>query len=206
MDERLPLPSPRRCFFLTALLLAACQPSPTSQGDARQTQELGSRGSPAPASEPLLPAEQRRLKDLLPLRLLACERVSAKSESTGTLGTGVSLAEADYEGASTPAVPRRRLFLRLTDAKGLGSLVGATAALAGTDIDKVTDDGHEKTTDFQGRKAYERYSKSARQGELHVVVADRFLVELAGEELTIEELRAAMRELDVGRLEALRKS
>jgi hypothetical protein len=122
------------------------------------------------------------------------------------LDRGVSLAEADYESAATAATPARKLLLRFTAVKQPGSLAGATAALLEVEIDRETEDGHEKSTTIDGRKAYERYSRGARQGEVHVVVADRFLVELAGEGVTLEELRAAWKEIELARLEALPKT
>ena len=61
----------------------------------------------------------------------------------------------------------------------MGTLSGVTAmafAWVNVEIDKEGTSGYERTTTVSGRKAYERYDKATRTGELDVIVAGRFIV------------------------------
>ena len=76
-------------------------------------------------------------------------------------------------------------------------------ALAGwsmAEIDKETTTGYEKTTKIEGYKAFEKYDNEGKSGELNVLVADRFVVNVQGDHITVDQLKGALKDLDLTKL------
>lgn len=138
----------------------------------------------------------RELKALLPESLEGFERVDAGGQTTGAMGLQVSTAHARFEGSDGA-----RLDLKITD---VGSMK-AFAALAGTgwmgvQIDKEDSDGYEKTLEFEGHPAFETYRRSGERGELKLIVAERFMVEVDGRRAKMDAVREAARAVDLAGL------
>jgi hypothetical protein len=72
------------------------------------------------------------------------------------------------------------------------------------EIDKEGDSGYERTTTMSGRKAYERYNKGARTGELDVIVAGRFIVGAKASGVEMKVFKEMVAKLDLARLDALK--
>ncbi|MBI4605198.1 MAG: hypothetical protein HY721_24805 [Planctomycetes bacterium] len=182
---------------------APIKPNAAAQLEAARKTASGAAEAAAGAKSPEL-ADHRQLKGLLPESLPGLKRASVKSEKTGALGFSVSLAEAEYEGQEDADGNAKRIEARLTDTAGVGGLMGATAAWTLAEIDRESDEGYEKSTTLNGRRAFEKYQKEGKHGELQVIVADRFLVEVSGDQVTMEELKAALGKIDLAKLEALK--
>jgi len=115
------------------------------------------------------------------------------------MGIASSKAEATYEDAKGG-----RIALEITD---VGTLSGVTAmafAWVNVEIDKEGDSGYERTTTVGGRKAYERYDKATRSGELDVIVAGRFIVGAKATGVDMKVFKEAVTKLDLEKLEALK--
>lgn len=80
--------------------------------------------------------------------------------------------------------------------KDMGTLSGmaamATVGWALAEIDKETETGYERTSTYQGYKSHEEYNRSSKDGEVTVLVADRFVVEVRGNNLPMEAIMAAL--------------
>ena len=70
-------------------------------------------------------------------------------------------------------------------------------------IDKETETGYEKTGIWDGRKTFEKYNNKSKRGEMKVIVANRFIVEVDGDGLPIDTIKAAAKSVDYAKLEAL---
>jgi len=143
----------------------------------------------------------RKLKELIPEELDGMKRTSAKGEKTNSFGIKVSQAEGDFKSEDG----QQNIKLTIID---LGSMKGLTgmALFAWTmaDIDKETDDGYEKTTEFEGYKAFEKYNTSSNSGDLEVIVGDRFMVKGEGWGVDMDAIHNAVRSIDLGSLEGMK--
>lgn len=153
-------------------------------------------GAGAPSKAPLV--DFRELKALLPESLAGLKRKSASGEKSAAMGMGVSEAKAEYGGEG-----KGRLRVKLIDTGGMAGFAAAAFAMAGVEIDKETEDGYEKTTKIDGRKAFEKYNNSSKNGEIKIFVGNRMLVEVDGDDLPMETLKEAVEKIDIGKLEAL---
>jgi uncharacterized ParB-like nuclease family protein len=147
------------------------------------------------------PVDSRELEKLLPAAAGGLPRTEASGEKTDQMGVKVSVARAVYERGEEPG----RIDLQIVD---LGSLTGFAAvgatAWAMADVNNQDEDGYEKTFLYSGCKAYEKYDRPGRQGELKVLVADRFVLEISGSDVSMDEIKAAAGAVDLGRLKAMK--
>jgi hypothetical protein len=139
-----------------------------------------------------------RLKVFLPDTLGGLKRSTASAERNGALGMQVAEAKAHYQDDSG-----RGLDLDIID---LGSARGlaAFASWAGTESEKETETGYEKTYKQGDRLIHERWDSSGKNGEYGAVLAERFSVKVAGAASGIEELKSDFGSLNLSGLEALR--
>ncbi|MSO21891.1 MAG: hypothetical protein EXQ58_01275 [Acidobacteria bacterium] len=83
----------------------------------------------------------------------------------------------------------------------MGTLSGlaamTTVGWAMVEIDKKTETGYEKTSTYQGYKSHEEYNQNRKDGEVTVLVADRFVVEVRGNKLPMEAIMAALSAIDL---------
>ena len=150
----------------------------------------------ASGGKPIEPVDFRQLKELLPESVAGMQRTEASGEKSTALGMTVSKAVARYAGDS-----RGSIDLTISDignASGFASL--ALYAWANNEIDKDSQTGYEKTTLFQGHKAYEKYDKRDRSGELGVLINKRFVVEAKGNDVSMEDLKNVLGKLDLDKL------
>jgi hypothetical protein len=146
------------------------------------------------------PVDFRELKTLLPESLSGMKRTDAKGEKTAAFGINVSKAEGNYQAESGANID-----ISISD---LGSMTGLTAIAAYgwamADIDRETDNSYEKTTTYSGHKAHEQYEKSRQHGEIEVLVGNRFVVELKGNQISMDQLKAALGKVDLGKLDGMK--
>ena len=143
----------------------------------------------------------RELKDLLPAELEDMNRTSASGEKSNAFGIKVSKAEGEYKSEDS----KQKIKITIMDMGSMKGLAGMTAfAWSWAEIDKETDDGFERTFEYKGRKAFEKYNTKYQDGEIQVLVAERFMVEVNGSNVPIELLRAALDEIDLDNLEDMK--
>jgi hypothetical protein len=212
-----------------AVALAGCgkkvgqKQSPQSPQPAQATKTQAPAGEAAPAASSMPDyakmAEQNRqtlaqmnqgkvveavpgatLKDLLPADLPGMKRTSASGERNQAMGVDVSNAEGRYAAADGQGAS---VTIRLTD---IGSVTGpvrtAMASWAMAQYSRETDTGYEKTTTFNGYKAMEEYRTQDKHGTVRVWVADRFIVEIMGNNVTMDTLKEMLGKLDFKKLAA----
>ena len=125
-------------------------------------------------------------------------RSAFSAERTATMGLQISEADATYGDEAGNS-----LQLEITDLGGANAIM-AFASWAAVERERETDDGYEKTYKQGERVLHERWNRETRSGEHGVLLAQRFLVKVSGEGQDIEELKAAVDELNLNELEALR--
>ncbi|WP_293677247.1 Yip1 family protein [uncultured Phenylobacterium sp.] len=150
-------------------------------------------GNAAPATDPEV------LKAYLPASVGGFTRGDVSAASGGAGGMQGSSAEADYAKGDA------RMQLEVTD-------LGAAAAIAGIagafDVksSKDTATGYEKVGKVDGRMTQESYDRESKHGEYSVLVGDRFMVQASGDGVSVDDLKAAVGAVGIGRLESLAKA
>lgn len=168
-------------------------PADALQAIADKAKEMGDR-------EAVDPIDFRKLKDLLPETLAGMSRTEATGEKSGAMGFTVSTAQAKYKGGSDES-----LDIEIVDTGGIaGVSTMALAAWSIADIDKETASGYERTTTIDGHKAFEKYDNQDKSGEINVLVADRYVVNVQGDNVTVDQLKEALNGIDLNKLGELK--
>jgi hypothetical protein len=141
-----------------------------------------------------------KLKELLPADLPGMKRTSASGERTQTMGMDVSNAEGQYEATDGQGA---RVMIKFTDVGNMAVQMRLSmASWAMTAYSRETDTGYEKTTTFNGYKAFEKYNAQDKEGTVSVWVADRFIVEIEGNDVTMDTLKEMLGKVDLKKLAA----
>jgi hypothetical protein len=116
------------------------------------------------------------------------------------MGMQISTAYANFQNDQGSNVK-----VTITDIGSMTGLAGMAAyAWAMTDIDRETGTGYEKTTRFSGHKAIEKYDNQTKYGELSVLVGDRFVVAAEGNAVSMNDLKGALNQVNLGKLESMK--
>ena len=143
----------------------------------------------------------RVLKELLPEDINGMPRTSSDGEKNSAMGFTMSRAEARYETQGTNASIR----IEISDAGAMTGMAAMAAfAWASIDVDRESETGYEKTTTIKGYRGYEKVDRQTNFAELSILVGGRFMVELEGNEVGIDGLKAALDKLDLGKLEGMK--
>ena len=168
-------------------------------GDAMAAMGAAMSGA-ANAGKKVETVDYQELKAMLPESLPGMKRTNATGEKTSALGMQVSQAEGRYssdEGASAT--------IKIVDIGSMTGLAGMTAyAWARVDVDREGDTGYEKTSTFGEYKSHEKYNRANKSGELSVLVGDRFVVEVDGNNVDMDAIKSAMGKVDLGKLNSMK--
>lgn len=142
----------------------------------------------------------RALKELLPASVAGMQRTEASGEKNAAMGIQVATARGQYRNDAGG-----NASVTITDIGSMSGLAGmAMYAWAATEIDRETETGYEKTTRFDGHKAIEKYDRSSKSGEISVLVGDRFVVEAQGNDVSVDDLKNALKAVNLGKLASLK--
>lgn len=138
------------------------------------------------------PVNFRELKKLLPEKVMGLEQTDQSGETTGAMGFNISQAEAEYTGEDG-----KRIKIALIDTGGLAMAALSMAAWANLTVDKEDSNGYERTSKIDGYKAYEKYDSRNQDGEISVFVKDRFIVKVDGRKVEMDDIKEALKALDL---------
>lgn len=145
------------------------------------------------------PVDFRELKALYPESIMGMKRTNSTGEKTAAFNMNISHAEADYNAEDGS----KSFDFNITDMGNMSGLTQMAAyGWAMGEFDRETDSGYEKTTKFSGYKAFEEYNNESKYGKLQILVAERFIVEASGNNITMEELKSALGQIDLSKLES----
>lgn len=144
---------------------------------------------------PVDPIDFRKLKNMLPERSAGMERTEATGEKNGAMGFSLSQAHGKYESGEA------NMEIEITDTGGVGGMaMMGMAAWSMADVDKETTTGYEKTTRIDGHKAYEQYDNERENGEVNVLVGDRFIVSVKGRKVSMDQIKGTLGDLNLAKL------
>lgn len=138
-----------------------------------------------------------QLKTFVPDKFAGLEKKSSNAEKAGIGGMKVSKAEASYGDGD------KRARLEISDTGGISGLMGL-AGWMGVQGEKEDDSASEKTEKVGGRLVHQRVSKTGGENEFALVLGDRFVVSARGQGVTVDQLRSALSELDLAKLESMK--
>jgi len=142
--------------------------------------------------------DPKKLKELLPADADGLARKEASSEKNSAMGFGVSTAEGRYENDKG-----ENIQVKIIDVAGTGMAMMGLAAWTMASIDKETDNGYEKTTDYEGHKAFEKYNSKNKDGEISVMVANRYIVQVEGNNVSMDKIKSVLADIDLDKLKSL---
>ena len=160
--------------------------------DVRDTEKFARQMEDA-ASGKVPPVPAAKLQELLPATINGFARSETSSGSVGQLG---SSAEGRYESGD------KRIVLKIVDMSALGAVAGMGAAM-GVEQNREDADSYEKTGVVDGQMRIEEWNRTSGQGRYAVMVDNRFMVEAQGNPGSVDELKAAVLQIDQDDLEEL---
>jgi hypothetical protein len=137
----------------------------------------------------LPPLSIDQVKALIPNELLGMPRTSFDANSAA----GYATAKGTYKGDGD-----KELNVEIIDCAGeMGSLIYNTRFFAFWNYQHEDDNGYEKTIDFNGGKAVEKYTKSSESYELTSFSSDRFIVHVDGEKIPLDDIKKVAKDLNL---------
>lgn len=131
------------------------------------------------------PVNFRVLKSGIPETFLGMERTKNEGETTGAMGFKVSTAKATFKDGD------RRVEIEIIDVGGIGMAAMGMAGWSMAEIDKESDDGFERTTTFEGHKAYEKCRNE--RCEFSTWMNQRIIFNVKGYNVDMDELKKGVR-------------
>jgi Yip1 domain/zinc-ribbon domain len=159
---------------------------------------LTALGGALGGSNRVAPVDFKSLESLLPASLPGMKRTSAEGENQGALGVKTSSAKADYAANDGSTV-----HVEIADISGVSGLMD----LAGGLIQSTTsqsDRGFEKDVVIGGRTIHEKYDAPGKKGDLGVIVAKRYSVDLSGRGVDMQALEQSLGQINLAKLESMK--
>ncbi len=129
----------------------------------------------------LQPLTLEQLKALIPSEVMGMSRSSFNTSSA----MGVSVGSGTYKGEGD-----KEIKLEIVDCAGeMGANWYTMRFFNLWNFEQEDDNGYQKTVDFNGNKAIEKYSKASDRYELTFVSGDRFLVNVEGEKVGLDAVK-----------------
>jgi Yip1 domain/zinc-ribbon domain len=148
------------------------------------------------------PVDFNTLKGMLPAALPNMQRTNAEGSSQQAMGVKSSSATAYYQGTAAGSA-NPSVHIKISDMSGVSGLLDAASGLVPTG-ETQTDTGFEKDTVLNGRAIHEKYDRRSGDGEVSVLIAKRFSVEITGQGVDIAQLEQTLGSLDLARLESMK--
>lgn len=158
---------------------------------------LGALGGALGGDHPKQVVDFKSLTPLLPADLPGMQRTDARGESQSAIGVKTASATGTYKGASGT------VNVEISDMSAVSGLMGMAGALV-QNTTSESDSGFERDRDIGGRTVHEKYDVPSKHGELTVMVAKRFQVEVTGDGVDIATLEQTLSRIDLARLESMK--
>jgi len=137
------------------------------------------------------------LKHELPRMVGGMLRQNAKGERSGIGKFKVSTAQAEYE------TDDRYMKLTITDTGNVPFAKAGYKLLSKADFVHESDDEYLRATEIDGFPAYEGYTEDKKTGAIVVIINDRFIVNVEGENVSERNLQRAIEKVNLKRLASL---
>ena len=148
------------------------------------------------------PVDYRELRDVLPRRVRGMEEGSYNGERAGSLGFKVSKVEQEYESTDGD----QSAAITIVDMGSLKDIASFGVNWLNLELDRENDRGFERTTQIDGHPAMEKCEQLSNyeKCEVHLFIAERFVVDLTTRGLSADEMRDILDDMDLRKLEKMR--
>lgn len=137
----------------------------------------------------LAPLTLDQVKALIPNELLGMPRSSFSANSS----MGYAVAKGTYKGEGD-----KELNIEIIDCAGeMGAAWYSMRFFSMWNFQQEDDNGYQKTIDFKDGKAIEKYTKSNERYELTYFGNERFIVNVDGEKLSLDEVKKVAGDLSL---------
>ncbi|MGH8212613.1 MAG: zinc ribbon domain-containing protein [Rhodanobacteraceae bacterium] len=173
--------------------------------DAQDTQQamgavgglLGALGSSLGGAHRHDPIDFHVLESMLPSSLPGMQRGTPQGNANQGMGIKETSAEVDFNGADNA-----HANVSITDAAAVSGLAGI-AEMANSQQSEQGD-SYEKNEAIGGQNVHEKWDAQSRHGELSLIVAKRYGVEVRGDNVDMDALKDALSQVDFGKLESMK--
>jgi len=156
---------------------------------AKGLQQMAQSGGPV--------IDFENLKPLLP-ELPGYTRDTPRGEQI-TMPMKMSKAEARYRKDDSS------IRIEITDSAFNQLILAPVSMMMAMGYEEKSDDGYTKAVTIAGSPAFEKWEKNAKNGEINVVVANRFIVTVKGNNVeNIDVVRKAVQAVDLNKLAGLK--
>ncbi len=131
------------------------------------------------------PVNFRVLKEGIPETFLGMERTKNEGETTGAMGFKISTAKASFKEGD------KRIDVEIVDVGGIGMAAMGMAAWSMAEIDKESDNGYERTTTFEGHKAFEKCS--GNRCEFSTWMNQRIIFNVKGYNVEMDDIKKGIK-------------
>lgn len=145
------------------------------------------------------PVDFHTLQGLLPSSLSGMQRGTPKGEANAALGIKSTSAEVDFAGDGNA-----RINVSIQDASAVSGLAGLAEMVNSQQSEQGG--SYEKSETLSGQSVHEKWDASTRHGELSLIVARRFGVDVTGDNVDMDVLKNALAQVDLGKLESMKDS
>jgi hypothetical protein len=189
--------------FALASIFSACQDKAPAQAEPAEdaTAQDAAAQTPAAAKEAeiFVPAvDWNVLEGLIPKTAAGMPRTNQPEDRSGLGDLGFSHALGIYEKGD------RRVEVQILDSGGKKLILSTVAAwYAAENVEETSSTSMEKTTTIQGFTAIERMDKKENTAEVSVVLKDRFIVMVVGQNIALTELRKVVDAMDLKKIAGL---
>jgi hypothetical protein len=137
----------------------------------------------------LTPLTLDQVKALIPNELLGMPRTSFNANSS----MGYATAKGTYKGEGD-----KELDIEIIDCAGeMGSAWYSMRFFSLWNFQQEDDNGYQKTIDFNGGKALEKYQKANDRYELTYFGNERFIVNVDGEKVGLDDVKKVAKDLSL---------
>jgi hypothetical protein len=172
----------------------SAQPNPVAAVGGLMSALGGALGGPHRHA----PVDFHQLEALLPASLPGMSRQQTSGAANQALGIKKTSAKATYRGPG-----EARAEVNIDDATGVSGLMDLATSIDANAASE-SDSGFEKDVSLGGRKAHEKYDRNSRRGEISTIVANRFEVDVSGDNVPMEDLEQSLAAVDLKALEAMK--
>jgi hypothetical protein len=166
--------------------------------DAAKSMEKAAQEMQENGGTAVEPVDFRELKALLPASVNGMALSNPSGEKVGMMGFKVSTAEGEYKSNGSS------VQLKIIDMGGMSSAVSMMAAWSLVDVDKENDNGYEKTGTYNGNKSFEKYNNQNKDGEISVLVANRFMLTANGSNVEMSVIKKALDAVNMQKLKSIK--